>query len=176
MPNTYLRKTDRIVDQDGTPTEQLLALFNDLIDTAGGQGRDKVQGIADGDTVITPNIDGAGDLATVLTSINTNVEAAAASSGGTSLRATASPASVYGVTGSGTTITPTGGTSPYTIAWTYVSGSTDITITGVTSMTPTFNLPASVGSASAVWKGVVTDSAGSPATFDVSMPVTLLVL
>ena len=174
MPNTYLRKTDRIIDADGRPSEQFLALWNDLVDTVGGQGRDKVQSIVNGDEALSPTIDGVGDLATVLAAINTNVETAAASGSGGALLATASPASIYGVSGAGTTVTPTGGTGPYTIAWTYVSGDTSISIVGATSMTPTFTIPPGAGFYSAVWKGVVTDDVA--ATFDVSLPVTLFEL
>lgn len=173
MPNTYLLKTDRIVDANGEPTEQFLALWNGLIDTVGGQGRDMVADIIDGTQTLT--IEGVGDIATALTAQNANVEAAAASTGGTALTATASPAAVYGLAGTGTTVTGANGTPTYTILWTYISGDTDITMTiaHTTSFTPVFTRSIGTAAVSAVWNAAVTDSAGSPATYNLQVSVFL---
>jgi hypothetical protein len=88
----------------------------------------------------------------------------------------ASPSAVYGgylgsstVTTNAVTVTPTGGTAPYTYAWAYVSGDT-FTIDASTAATTTFTR--TVGSStmySAVYRCTVTDAAAATATIDVTV-------
>ena len=94
------------------------------------------------------------------------------------MTASASPTSVTGsgdggstqqVYSDSTTVTPSGGTSPYTYAWSYVSGTT-MTVTSGTSATTTFHKSLIVGaSISAIYRCTVTDNASHTATADVSI-------
>lgn len=95
------------------------------------------------------------------------------------LTASASPASVFGVTAStpcvtdSTTMTPSGGTSPYTYSWALVSfsGGNTPTVTSSTLASTTFQ-QAKLGGAdesnTAIFRCTVTDSLGATATADVS--------
>lgn len=76
-------------------------------------------------------------------------------------------------TSASVTVTASGGTPPYTYAWTRVSGASTITANSATAATTTFSCtgldPSEVNEA--VFRCTVTDSAGSPntATVDVSV-------
>lgn len=96
------------------------------------------------------------------------------------MAASASPETVYGSTlGTGTattnstTVTPSGGTPPYTYAWTLLSRdnlSADPTANSPTAATTTFT-QTSIGigeSYSATWRCTVTDDDANTATADVS--------
>jgi hypothetical protein len=96
--------------------------------------------------------------------------------------ASASPAGVYGsgvgpVTANtaNTTVTPSGGTSPYTYAWTYVSGDVDISVASATLATTHFHRVISAYDVaqvwSAVWRCTVTDASANTATVDVTVDV-----
>lgn len=99
---------------------------------------------------------------------------------GASFSASASPGTVYGSTlGTGTattndtTVTPTGGTAPYTYAWavvTYDNPSAAPTATAATAATSGFT-QTSIGigeSYSATFRCTVTDDDGNTATADVN--------
>lgn len=98
--------------------------------------------------------------------------------GASSLSASASPSIVHGTSmGSGTvstnntTVTPTGGTAPYTYAWTVIEYDNGVspTIAGPTSATTGFT-QTSVGPGefySATFRCTVTDAATNTATADV---------
>lgn len=105
------------------------------------------------------------------------------SGGGSGLSATASPGSASGelfdpepaplfatVTSNSVTVTPTGGTAPYTYAWTHLSGSSSVLVTSPTSATTTFsgNIPKNQERL-AVKRCTVTDSLLATATVDVSV-------
>lgn len=80
------------------------------------------------------------------------------------LSVSASPASVFGVNGptGSTTVTPAGGTGPFTYSWALVSGSG--TAVNPTSATTNFDGP----QGSAVFRCNVNDSSGQSASADVN--------
>ena len=99
---------------------------------------------------------------------------------GASFSATVSPTAAGGsratagsVTTNTVTVTPSGGTSPYTYAWTWFSGGTGITITSPSAATTDFS--GLVSSTTPIRSGTarctVTDSASRTTTVDV--PVEL---
>lgn len=100
--------------------------------------------------------------------------------GGGSFTATASPGSAVGavtddklfvvVTSNSVTVTPAGGTAPYTHLWTYVSGDSAPVPTSSTAASTAFS--ATVGRDQekiAVWKDTVTDALGATASVNVSV-------
>lgn len=69
------------------------------------------------------------------------------------------------------TITPAGGTSPYTYAWSRISSTTNAeNVSNATAQAVTFNDPVLATSTSASWRCVVTDNVG--ATVEVTVSVT----
>lgn len=108
-----------------------------------------------------------------------NISTAAASSG--NLSASASPSFASNLdsgtgdkTTASVTVTPAGGTSPYSYAWTKVSGGA-ISADSASSDTTTFSATGITASEirSAVFRCTVTDSAGSPATTTVDVSVSI---
>lgn len=71
------------------------------------------------------------------------------------------------------TATPTGGTPPYTYAWSRVSGDTSISITSPTSASTTFSrFVAAETTYSAVFQCVATDALGVSQTDTVTVSIT----
>jgi len=71
------------------------------------------------------------------------------------------------------TVTPAGGTAPYTYAWTKVSGD-DFDIGAPTTATTTFSgTPEFNSDLSGVYRCTVTDDAGSPLTASITVSVTI---
>ena len=139
----------------------------------------KADGIQAGTVVLTDvNLEGFGSLINVQAAQDANISAVAGAASSGALTATASKSSVVGTrVGAGTattatvTITPAGGTAPYTYAWANKSGDT-IAPTAATSATTAFSASVIVGETkSAVYTCTVTDSAGSPATYLVDVGV-----
>ena len=105
---------------------------------------------------------------------NTNAAAVAASAG--ALTASVSPVYAYATSATaGTlitnsvTVTPSGGTGPYTYAWAKFSGDT-FTISAPTSATTTFSVTlGSGGFADATYRCTVTDSLAATYSVDVSV-------
>lgn len=106
--------------------------------------------------------------------------AASAANISTTLNATASPSSVT-KSGAGTpqttasvTVTPTGGTAPYTYSWVRNSGSTSIAVDSATAATTTFTGTslASGTTYSAVFRCTVTDNVAATKTVDVNVEIT----
>lgn len=77
-------------------------------------------------------------------------------------------------TSAAATATPTGGTSPYTHAWTRVSGSTDITADSASAASTAFSVTGMTDGAtkSAIFRDTVTDNVSATATADVSIEFT----
>lgn len=72
------------------------------------------------------------------------------------------------------TVTPSGGTSPYTYAWTWASGGASITTTSPTAATTTFSATGltSGETRSGQARCTVTDNVSATATIDVSVSIT----
>jgi hypothetical protein len=95
------------------------------------------------------------------------------------LSASVSPSSVSktdstaSITTASVTVTATGGTSPYSYAWTRISGSTDIAADSASAATTTFTGSSLVSgtSYSATFRCTVTDNVAATATADVSVTV-----
>jgi len=97
--------------------------------------------------------------------------ALAASAVPTSLAKSASTASI---TTDSCAVTATGGTAPYTYAWTRLSGSTDIAADSASAATTTFTGTslASGSTYTATFRCTVTDNAAATATVDVPVTIT----
>ena len=126
----------------------------------------------------------ASDGGTSSTNPTTTGLAAAAASISTTLNAAASPSSLSTsgtgtpLTTASTTVTPTGGTSPYTYAWTRLSGSTSITANSASAATTTFT-GASLASGTtytAVFRCTVTDNVAATKTVDVNVEIIRLAM
>lgn len=98
----------------------------------------------------------------------------------TGMSASASPSSLYelstdpDITSNSTTVTPSGGTSPYTYSWSKVSGTT-MTLSGASSATTTFTATG-IGQwnfVSALYRCTVTDSSSPALTATADVDVTL---
>ena len=137
-------------------------------------------GIIAGTVAIDPTITGRGSLAEELDATSANVASAASSASAGALAASVSPTYAFGQSGAGTvttntvTVTASGGTAPYTYAWTRKSGVGSVAATDATSAATTFSEVLTAGQyRTNVWTCTVTDSAGSPATTTVDVAVTL---
>lgn len=74
------------------------------------------------------------------------------------------------VTSNSVTITPSGGTGPYTYAWNYVSGSTSPAVSSSTAAVVTFSATLFRNtSASSVWRCTATDSLSATGFVDVNV-------
>lgn len=142
------------------------------------------QGILDGtqplaDVLITS----VGSVAGNVSALNSNTNAASAAASSGALTATTSSAGVVRFTNTpgllttgSVTVTPSGGTGPYTYAWAIDTGDT-FTINAPTSATTTFSVTLGGDeSAAAVYTCTVTDSLAATYAVDVSVTarVTLL--
>jgi hypothetical protein len=78
------------------------------------------------------------------------------------------------LTTASTTVTPSGGTAPYTYAWTFVSGDS-FTITSASAATTTFSATLNEDEfVSGIYRCTVTDSTGgTPLTATADVPVTI---
>jgi len=105
-----------------------------------------------------------------------------ASSASAALSASASPGSISAstsdtsVTSAATTVTPAGGTAPYTYAWVWNSGGTGITITSTTAASTTFSATTlTLGEVrSGIARCTVTDNIAATYTVDVAVTITRL--
>lgn len=88
----------------------------------------------------------------------------------------ASSSSLGSLTTNSVTVTPSGGTAPYTYAWAFVDGDAGITINSPTSATTSFSADPAGASLAATYRCTVTDSAGSPLTATFSIAVSFVYL
>jgi hypothetical protein len=176
----------------GTLTQAALLFLNDIQNGTDGSissvGKTLAgvsqtqQAIIDGtqplaDVVIT----GVGSVSGAVLATEANISAASVAASAGALTATASPSSLYkaqvgsgAVTTDPVTITPAGGTAPYTYAWAYKSGYASFTPSSATAATVDFTSASlSIGQTrSGVWTCTVTDDAA--ATFAVDVAITVL--
>lgn len=74
------------------------------------------------------------------------------------------------------TVTPSGGTAPYTYAWAFVDGDAGISINSPTSATTSFSGDPVGTALAATYRCTVTDSAGSPLTATFTIAVSIIYL
>lgn len=148
IPATRIFAGQKIMNPDGTPTDFFVNAFNELIDRTGGERFNEYFGVINGSIKQAQ-----------LTAESAKEDAAdAAIAGGATMTAAASPTSAQSSSGGATntvTVTPTGGTGPYTYAWTKVSGDT-MNLSDDDGQATTFS--SGVVPAEAVYKCTVTDS------------------
>lgn len=160
----YLRAGDKILNPDGTVVEWFRNGWNALILRTGDETTDTVFNAVSG--AAQARADAAAAQAAADAAAAAAAAAAAGTSGSSSFYATANRAVASGatptsgaVTTTSVTVTPTGGTGPYTYAWTYDSGDTGFSANSPTSATTTFiGSVASGEDKTAVWRCTVTDS------------------
>lgn len=127
-------------------------------------------------------LESVGSVTNNVTALNANTNAAAAVSGG-ALSATTSSSSVVRFTNTAgllttgsVTVTPSGGTGPYTYAWAKFSGDT-FTITSPTSAATTFSITLGGDEdAAAIYRCTVTDSVAATYAVDVSVTARVTIL
>jgi hypothetical protein len=126
-------------------------------------------------------ITGLGSVTSGLESAEANVAAAAVAASAGALTASANPASLYkenvgsgAITTDPVTITPVGGTGPYTYAWLYKSGYVSFSVSSATAATVDFTSASLVPgqTRNGVWTCTVTDSLA--ATFAVDVAITVV--
>jgi hypothetical protein len=123
-------------------------------------------------------ITGLGSVTSVVNAQNTNIGTVTGAASGGALVATTNKAGVFGsrvgvgsVTTATVTVTASGGTGPYTYAWTNVSGDT-FTVTAPTGATTAFQTTVTLGQdKSGVYRCTVTDSLAATYTVDVAVSV-----
>lgn len=126
-------------------------------------------------------ITGLGSVTQIDNAQNANIAAASDAASSGALTASASPTSLYeqspgpgAITTDTVTITPSGGTGPYTYAWAYLSGYVSFTVSSATAAAVDFtSLSLNPGqSRSGVWRCTVTDNVA--ATFEVDVAITVV--
>jgi hypothetical protein len=171
----------------GQLTLQAVEYLNDLDNGVSGSinsigtilaGVNQVQqGILDGTQPLADVfITGIGTVTGVVDAQNTNIGTVTGAAGGGALVATTNKSSVAGtrvgagsVTTAIVTVTASGGTSPYTYAWTKVSGDT-FTVTAPTGAATAFQITVAVAETkSAVYRCTVTDDVAATYTVDVGV-------
>lgn len=178
----FLRMGEPITDEKGIPLEWFRNGFNALLQRTGTQTTNTLLGVVNGAS------QAAAEAAAAAASAQATANAAsqtaqAASTNGFSLTLNVPFLYEFSDTGgtqttSSATVTASGGTAPYTYAWTKTSGDT-LTLSGASSNTTTFAGDPSLdsdGTLTAEYKCTVTDSAGSPLTANVSIGVTIVYL
>ena len=158
---------------EGTSINTLLSGINTVSTTASG--------IIDGSVAIDPSITGRGSLADELDATGANIAATATAASAGALAASVSPTWAYGIGGAGTvitgtvTVTASGGTAPYTYAWTRKSGIGSVVATDATSAATTFSETLSAGQyRTNIWTCTVTDDVAATTTVDVSVTLDCL--
>jgi hypothetical protein len=156
--------------EEGTSINTLLAGVNTVTTTTSG--------IIAGTVAIDPTITGRGSLTDELDATGANIAATATAASAGALAASVSPTYAYGsdvpgsVVSSSVTVTASGGTAPYTYAWTRKTGVGSIVATSATSASTTFSETLVAGQTREnIWTCTVTDAAAATTTVDV--PVTL---
>lgn len=124
-------------------------------------------------------ITGRGTITSQVDAIAANVTAVSGAASASGMTASVSPLSAYGdsltagpVTTNSVTVTPSGGTGPYTYAWSKQSGD-DFTVNSPTAATTTFTTQTDVSesnlSQSAIYGCLVTDSLSATFTVEVNV-------
>lgn len=158
---------------DGTSINTLLSGINTVSATASG--------IISGSVAIDPTITGRGSLSEELDATGSNIATTAASASAGALAASVSPTYAFGLSGAGSvvsstvTVTASGGTAPYTYAWTKKSGLGSVVATDATSAATTFSETLTAGQfRTTIWTCTVTDDVAATTTVDVSVTLDCL--
>jgi hypothetical protein len=159
----FLQVGMKVINEDGTPVEWFRNAWNTLLLRTGDETTDTVSNAVSG--AAQARADAAAAQAAADAAAAAAAAAAAGTSGSSIFYATASRSTCFATTatsGSVTTpsvtVTPTGGTGPYTYAWTYISGDSGFTANTASSASTTFTGSVAAGEdRSAVWKCTVTD-------------------
>ena len=170
----------KVITAEGTLEPWFVDAWNDLVDRSGGETVNAVGNLINGTQPVSDTIiDGLGQLTSLIASLSNDVNALATAAGvGGGLAATANRSTVTNNTpliGAGTavtqsvTITPAGGTGPYTYAWTKVTGDTFV-IGSATAATTDFSVNLGDGNrADAIYRCTVTDSVLATTTKDITV-------
>lgn len=171
----YLNDLENGADSDSPGINTVLAGVNSVTATTAAI-------IAGTQPLVDVLLESVGSVTNNVTALNANTNAAAGVSGG-ALTATTSSSSVVRFTNTAgllttgsVTVTPSGGTGPYTYAWAKFSGDT-FTITSPTSASTTFSITlAGDEDAAAIYRCTVTDSVAATYAVDVSVTARVTIL
>jgi hypothetical protein len=190
----FLQVGQKIINPDGTPVEWFRNGINALILRTGDETTDTVFNAVSGAAEAQATADAAAaaaaaasasaaaSQATADAAATAAAAAASGTSGSPSFYATASRSVCFGTTptsGSVTTpsvtVTPTGGTGPYTYAWTYDSGDVGFSANTASSASTTFTGSVAAGEdLVAVWRCTVTDSLAATCFVTVGVSISSL--
>lgn len=176
----FLRAGDKILNPDGTIVEWFRNGWNALVSRTGDETTDTVFAAVSG--AAQARADAAAAQAAADAAAAAAAASVAGTSGSSSFYLTANRASAAGtrsgagsVTTTSVTVTPTGGTGPYTYAWAYLSGDAIFTASAPTAATTTFSGSVAAGEdKSAVWRCTVTDSLAATASTTVGASISEL--
>lgn len=186
-----LKLPTMVANPDGTPTMEFIIYMDELVNGTSStsigtllagvnQAQAGVAGIVAGTTPLADvNISGVGSLNAVQAVQDANINAVTTAASSGALTATADKSAVVGTrVGAGTattatvTITPSGGTAPYTYAWAKKSGDT-IAPTAATSAATAFSGSVTVGELKkAAYTCTVTDNVAATYAVDVSVAIS----
>jgi len=168
------------LDGIGTNISGLDSVINNAA-TGLGATHTEVQAIVSGSRLLGDvKLTDAGSLKSLLQSQADNINTAITQTAGPNLVLTADNASVFGTTNNGNSATSgsvsasaSGGTSPYTYSWTFVSGDSGITIGSASGSMTTFSgTPGTNNSLTASFKCTVTDDASDSTSVNVTVTLT----
>ena len=176
----YLRIGEAITDEKGVPLEWFRNAFNSLVQRTGTQTENTILGVVNG--AAQARADAAAAQAAADAAAAAAAAAAAGTSGSSSFYATSNRYAATGttttsgaVTTNSVTVTPTGGTGPYTYAWAYVSGDAVFTATSPAAATTTFSGSVAAGEdKTAVWSCTITDSLAATAAVSIGVSISSL--
>lgn len=176
----FLQVGLKIINPDGTPVEWFRNAWNALLLRTGDETTDTVANAVSG--AAQARADAAAAQAAADAAAAAAAASASGASGSSSFYAMASRSVCFGttptsgpVTTPSVTVTPTGGTGPYTYAWTYDSGDSGFTANSAAAATTTFTGSVASGADRvAVWKCTVTDSLAATCFVTVGVSISSL--
>ena len=165
----YLNDLENGQDSDSPGINTVLAGVNSVTATTAAI-------IAGTQPLVDVLIESVGSVAGNVAALNANTNAASVAASSGALTATVSPSSASKfqatagtLTTGAVTVTPSGGTGPYTYAWAKVTGDT-FTVNSPTGATTTFSVTLALDEdAAAQYRCTVTDSLAATFTVDVAV-------